>query len=232
MYGPDEILRTVACDRHAIEHESRPQAAAAKFRIDRRQIIVSDSEAIPLLDFQSLSPKPVAGDLAIHFGDKNPVRPACKRRAHPFGIYAAWPRLLAFVDLRGIDRNNWRTLFRLYAKSAGRSAAFAAANLQLSIAFRKTDFFQRSARKIKDEIQQRVHEQKAALFQGMNCGQLAGLDSCRPHILSRDLARVCMSSLVNARRISAPAGSSLVTARCFTVPIRRPMMRLSHGESL
>ena len=29
---------------------------------------------------------------------------------------------------------------------------------ETSIAFRKTDFFQRSARKIKDEIQQRVHE--------------------------------------------------------------------------
>ena len=29
--------------------------------------------------------------------------------------------------------------------------------------------------KSKDEIQQRVHEQKAALFQGVDCGQLAGL---------------------------------------------------------
>ena len=49
-------------------------------------------------------------------------------------------------------------------------------NLQLFVSSRRIDFFDRRARKIEDEIQQRVHEQKAALFQRVNCRQLGGMN--------------------------------------------------------
>ena len=62
------------------------------------------------------------------------------------------------------------------AMSAGRSAGFARRIFNSFVASREIDFFDRRAGKIEDEIQQRVHEQKAALFQGVNCGQLAGLN--------------------------------------------------------
>src|SRR6266550_3621758 len=118
---------------------------------------MGNSEAIPLLDSQSLSPKPVGGDLVIHFGDENPVCPALKRGANPFGIYArgsaCWYSWVRVVSTEVITER-----FFVYVEESWQVRGVRAANLQLSIAFRKTDFFQRSARKIKDEIQQRVHE--------------------------------------------------------------------------
>ena len=36
VYRPDDILRVITGDTHAIEHESRPQTTAEKFRINRR----------------------------------------------------------------------------------------------------------------------------------------------------------------------------------------------------
>src|SRR4029079_1985570 len=96
------------------------------------------------------------------------------RRANPLGVYSRgsacrhlWIGVVAtevvterfFVD---VDED-WQV------------RVLRTTNLQLSVTFRETDFFQWSARKIKDEIKQRVHEQKAALFQGVDCGQLAGL---------------------------------------------------------
>src|SRR6266511_1129685 len=136
---------------------------------------MSNSEAIPLLGCQSLSPNPVGGDLVIKFSDENPVCPALKRGADPFGIDSRgsacrhlWIRVVA---TEVVTKRSF-----VYVDEDWQVRVLRTTNLQLSVTFRETNFFDRCARKIEDEIQQRVHEQKAALFQGVNCGQFAGLD--------------------------------------------------------
>ncbi len=137
---------------------------------------MSNSEAIPLLGCQSLSPNPVGGDLGIHFSDENPVCPALKRGADPFGIYSRGSAC-RHLWIRVVATEVVTERFFVYVDEDWQVRVLRTTNLQLSVTFRETDFFDRRARKIKDEIQQRIHEQKAALFQGVDCGQLAGLDS-------------------------------------------------------
>jgi len=44
------------------------------------------------------------------------------------------------------------------------------------------DLFDSCTGKIENEIQQRIHEQKAALFQRVNCRQLGWNEPCKPRI--------------------------------------------------
>src|SRR3954451_6231078 len=116
---------------------------------------MSNSEAIAFLGCQSLSPNPVGGDLAIQFSDENPICPALKRGADPFGIY---PRGSACRHLwiRVVATEVVTERFFVYFDEDWQIRVLRTTNLQLCVTFRETDFFDRRARKIKDEIQQRI----------------------------------------------------------------------------
>ncbi len=86
VYRPNEMLREITRDAHAIERESRIQTTAGKFGMNCRQIVMGNTERILLLSFRSLFPDAITCDFAIDLGDENPIRPAVKRRANPFGI--------------------------------------------------------------------------------------------------------------------------------------------------
>src|SRR4051794_40792772 len=130
---------------------------------------MSNPEAIPFLGCQSLSPNPVGSDSGIHFSDENPICPALKRRADPFGIYFRGSAC-RHLWIRVVATEVVTERFFVYFDEDWQVRVLRTTNLQLSVTFRKTDFFDRRASKIKDEVQQRIHEQKAALFQRVDCG--------------------------------------------------------------
>jgi hypothetical protein len=147
----DQILREVACDTHAFEGENRPQTTTAKLGIGCAQIVMGNPERILLLSFQGPSPEPVPCDFVIDLGDKDPIRPAPKRGAHPFDI-----------NFRGCAlRHLWVGVVAakvvsecpfVYGRERWEIRWLRATNRQLFVSSRGINFFDWRARKIEDEI--------------------------------------------------------------------------------
>src|SRR5262249_3100037 len=113
-------------------------------------------------------------DLAVNLGDKNPICPATKRGPHPFSINFSWCAWWHFW-ICVIAPEVVSECFFAYSHKCCQIRRGRATNRQVFVSLRKTNFFDWSARKVEDEVLQRVHKQKAALLQSVNYGQLVRL---------------------------------------------------------
>src|ERR1043166_2880487 len=111
-----------------------------------------NTEPMSLLSLQGLSPERIACDLAIDLGDKNPIRPAVKRRAHPFGIDFRG-RAGRHLSIYIVSAEVVGERFFAYCHEFEQVARVRAANHQLSVSSETVNFFDWRTGKIENEVQ-------------------------------------------------------------------------------
>src|SRR5581483_7610601 len=170
---PHGVLREVSGDMHAFPHKSRSQLAALELRINHQQIAKADPARRFMRAMQNLPPNTVPGRLAIPLGNQHPIRPTGKRGTYPFGISLCC-RVARHVRIGMVTTKVAGE--RAFANShEGRYVSRRRTpNIQKLISYRRNALLKVELRKITGKIQQRIHEEKTAVLEGVNCGQVIG----------------------------------------------------------